>query len=202
MTNYSDKRIIIITGTPGVGKTEISKALSARLGASYANLEDIVRDENLVSETDKERRTPIVNVRRLSKRIKEIILSSPKDIVIEGHYAPDVVSSKIVSSVFVFRRDPEELEAEFQARGYDEKKTSENITSELLDVCLVNAIEKYGIEKVDEIDVTRMDTYEVVERVLMVINKWRKPRVGVVDWLGKLDKDGRLDKILSLLEKT
>ena len=194
--------MIIITGTPGVGKTEISKALSARLGASHANLGDIVRNENLVSKAEVEGESLIIDMRRLSKRIKEIILSSPKDIIIEGHYAPDVVSSNVISNVFVLRRDPEGLKAEFQARGYDEKKMSENITSEILDVCLVNAIEKYGIEVVDEIDVTRMSACEVIKRILMVLNMQRKPRVGFVDWLGRLDKDGRLDEILSLLEKT
>lgn len=138
---------------------------------------------------------------RLSKRIEEIIHNSLKDVIIEGHYASDAVPSSLVSHIIVLRRNPEELKAEFEARGYDERKVSENMATEILDVCLVNALEKYGLERVDEIDVTKMSVDDVVEEVSKLLDGRRKPRMGLVDWLSELDKDGRLDQILSLLSK-
>jgi adenylate kinase len=200
--NSLGKRVIIITGTPGVGKTVVSKAIAIRLGATYVSLTEIAKEEKLVLGVDEERRTLIVDIKKISKLVKEIILRSQIDIVIDGHYASDVVPSKLVSQIFVLRRDPEELKAEFETRGYDDRKIAENVTSEVLDVCLVDAVEKYGIEKVDEIDVTKKRTEDVIEEILEIINGQIKPRLETVDWLSKLDKDGRLDKILPLLSKT
>jgi adenylate kinase len=201
-SNSLGKRAIIITGTPGVGKTVVSKAIAIRLEATYVSLSDIAKEEKLVSGVDEERKTLIVNIKKISKLIKEIIRRSQRDIIIDGHYAPDVVPSNLVSQIFVLRRDPEELKAELEARGYDDRKVAENVTSEVLDVCLVEAIEKYGIEKVDELDVTKKRAEEVVEEILDVLDGRRKPRLETVDWLSRLDKDGRLDRILPLLSKT
>lgn len=167
----------------------------------YVSLTDIVKEEKLTLGFDEERGVLIADLGKLSKRVKEIIRSSSKDVVVEGHYASDVVPSRLVSYVFVLKRDPEELKAEFESRGYDEMKVLENMSSEILDVCLVNAIEKYGVERVDEIDVTKMNVLNVVDEILRVLNGQRKAKVGVVDWLSLLDKDGRLDKILALLGK-
>ena len=190
-----------MTGTPGVGKTSVAKALAAKLGALYLSVADIVRDEGLISGFDVKRKSPVGDVKRVSKRVKETVRSSKKDIIIEGHYASYVTPSSLVSYVFVLRRDPDALKAEFEARGYEEAKADENVASEILDVCLVDAIEKYGVEMVDEIDTTQRSVSDVVEEALMVLEGRRKPRVGVVDWLSKLDGDGRLDRILSQLSR-
>ncbi|MCJ7632976.1 adenylate kinase family protein [Candidatus Bathyarchaeota archaeon] len=200
--NNPKKKVIIITGTPGTGKTVVSNALATQLGVLHINLTELVHKENLVSEVDEERQTIIVDIRGLSKRVREIIYTSPQDVIIEGHYAPAVVPSTLVSNVFVLRRDPEKLKMEFEARGYDELKISENLNSEILDVCLVEAVEKYGLGQVDEIDVTAISINDVVEEIVRVLKGQRQRRVGTVDWLGKLDSEGRLDRILSLLSKT
>lgn len=199
--SYLNKKnkVIVITGTPGVGKTVVSKALATKLGALYISLGNLVKDEKLINDFDRTRGSIIADLKRLTKRIKEIIYNVETDVIIEGHYVQDVVPSSMVSHVFVLRRHPEKLKAEYEARGYHEKKILENLTSEILDVCLVSAIEKYGLERIDEINVAEMDTKDVVEEVLKVLDGRRKSKVGLVDWLSKLEQNGRLDEILDEL---
>jgi len=194
-------KIIVLTGTPGVGKTVVAKALASKLNAQYISLGNIVKEENLVLEVDEARDTIVVDLKKLSKRIKEILGKSMGCVVIEGHYAPDVVPESFAPYIFVLRRELGKLKAEFEARGYDERKISENLASEMLDVCLVNAVGKHGLERVDEIDVTDMRVKDVVDEILKALDGRKSFKIGVVDWFSKLEEDGRLDEILALLEK-
>lgn len=195
-------RIIVITGTPGVGKTTIAKALANKLKALYLSVGDLVRSENLILGVDRERQTLIADVKKLTKRIKSIILQASQDIIIEGHYASDVTPPNLVSYAFVLRRDPEDLKVKLKEKGFDENKILENVTSELLDVCLINTVKNYGAELVDEIDVSFMNVDRVTNEILTILRGQKKLKVGNIDWLGKFEKDGRLGKLLNQLSKS
>ena len=187
-------RAIIVTGTPGVGKTIVSKALTERLGVRYLGITDLVTKENLVLRVDSERNTIVADLRKLSDRIKEIVRTSPFDVVVDGHYASDVVSSDLVSYAFVLRMNPDTLRERLQARGYKTDKVLENVASEVLGVCLFDALERFGVTKVDEIDVTHKAVEEVVEEIIAVLTGRVEAGVGKVDWLGKLEKEHRLSE--------
>jgi len=195
------QRVIIITGTPGVGKTAVSKALAEKLEALYVSLADLVEKENLALGVDRERNTAIADLDRLSARVNQIIGSTSLDVVVEGHYASDVISPDLVFYIFVLRIDPDRLEARLRARGSSDRQVLENVTSEVLDVCLIDAIKEYGLERVDEIDATNMSVQDVVFEVMKVLDGVRKCRSGVVDWFSRLEMEGRLDRFLTMLNK-
>ena len=190
-----------MTGTPGVGKTAISKILTEKLDALYINLADVVKTEKFILNEDTKRNTLVADLPKLSDKINHIIKNTFRDIVVDGHYAAYVVPSAIVTHVFVLRIDPDILIERLKARGYDEKKILENVAAEILDVCLVEAIKKYSIERVDEIDVTKKIVEDIVNDILSVITGQRRHNVGVVDWLGRLTEDGRLERIITILDK-
>lgn len=194
-------RVFVVTGTPGVGKTMVSKALAERLDAQYINLGALVKDENLIIGVDEKRETLVTDLDGLSARIQKIIDNSSKDIVVEGHYASDVILPDLTNHVFVLRRDPDDLLDILKERGYKDRKVHENIASEILDVCLINALEKYGPERVDEIDTTPMSVEEVVDELLNVISGRRKPKAGNVDWLKRLEKESRIEIFLNILSR-
>lgn len=184
-----------------MGKTTVSKVLTERLKGLYINLNDIVKEERLILNVDSERDTIVADLDKLRDKVSQIVGSTFLDVVVDGHYASDVVPSNMVSYAFVLRMEPYKLEERLRARGYDERKILENMASEILDICLVDAIREYGSERVDEIDVTKMRVENVVEDILKILGGLRKCRVGVVDWLDRLEKEGRLDKVLTILDK-
>lgn len=190
----------MVTGTPGVGKTSISRLLASKLDAVYISLAELVKQERLISGVDKARGTLIADTDKVSKRVKEIIKNSECDVIVDGHYAVDVVPTKAVHMVFVLRRDPSELKSVMENRGFKERKLWENLAAEILDVCLWDAVSACGSEKVCEIDVSSKRIEEVVEDVLSMLEERKKCRVGIVDWLGKLEGEGRLHEFLKLLE--
>ena len=104
--------------------------------------------------------------------------------------------TKHVSTVFVLRRDPRQLKAVLELRGYDTKKVWENLTAEILDVCLYDALSVYGSDKVCEIDLSDKTVETVVEEASQMIEKKRDCKKGIVDWLKKLENDGQLEEFL------
>jgi adenylate kinase len=194
-------RVIVITGTPGVGKTTISKALATKLRALYLSVGDLVKTENLILGVDVERQTLIADLKKLRERINSIIFSSSQDVIVDGHYASDVTSRNLVSYAFVLRRDPDDLKIKLKEKGFKELKILENVTSELLDVCLIDTVNNYGTELVNEIDVSFMTIDGVINEILTILKGKKTVKVENVDWLSKLEKNGRLGKLLNQIGK-
>ena len=186
------KKIILVTGAPGVGKTTISNKLASQLDACCISITELVKKENLITNIDEERKTLIADTKKVEKRLQDIISKTEGNIVIEGHYVVDVVPKKQVNTVFVLRRDPHELKNVLEKRKYPEKKVWENLAAEILDVCLLDALSACGANKVCEIDVSDKTVEAVVEDIIQVLEKKQEYRSGTVDWLGKLENEGRL----------
>ena len=193
------KRVILVTGTPCVGKTSVARLLTSKLDALYINLTELATHENLISGKDEERDSIIVDENRMRRKIREIIEGCDQnDIVIDGHYAVSIVPKKFVTYVFVLRRDPVELRKFMEQCGFSGHKLWENLASEILDVCLVDALNVHGKEKVCELDVTSKSVEEVISEILDVLGGHKKCRVGIVDWLGKLENEGLLEEFLKI----
>jgi adenylate kinase len=191
------RRVILVTGTPGVGKTSVSRLLAFKIGAKLVILGELVKRENLIIGVDDQRETLIVDTVEVLTRLKKTIADSHRDVIVDGHYSVDVVPSDNVHLVFVLRRDPDELRRLMENRGFSEAKIQENISAEILDVCLWNAVKACGVDKVCEIDVSGKSAEEVCGEAVSVLEGKRNPSVGIVDWLGKLDREGRLHEFFT-----
>ena len=192
-----NKRVILITGTPAVGKTTLAKKLATQLNAQYINLTELSEKEHLALEKDKQRDTTIIDEVKMRRTLKTIITKTEADIVIDGHYAAAVTPKTLVTHVFVLRRNPMELREFMRQRGYSEPKQNENLAAEILDVCLVEAIRTQK-GKVCELDVTGKTVEDTLDSVLAVLEGKRKCYVGCVDWLGMLEREGKVDEYLKL----
>ncbi|MGD9131148.1 MAG: adenylate kinase family protein [Candidatus Bathyarchaeota archaeon] len=189
-------KAILVTGTPGVGKTTVSHKLASKLDTPYIGITELVKKQQLITGIDENRQTLVADTKKVSKQLQQILAKTEGTIIIEGHYAVDVVPNKDVNTVFVLRRDPRELKNTLEKRGYQEKKLWENLAAEILDVCLWDALSACGADKVCEIDVSGKTVDAVVEEMTMVLEKKKECRHGMVDWLGKLENEGQLEEFL------
>ncbi|NIP67121.1 AAA family ATPase, partial [Candidatus Bathyarchaeota archaeon] len=135
---------MLVTGTPGVGKTAISRCLASRLNGRHIDLAQLIKREELISGVDENRETLIADVDKVSQRVQEIAQECKGDVIVDGHLAVDVVPVVEVHLVFVLRRHPEELKTFIEKRGFSERKLWENLAAEILDVCLFDAVEACG----------------------------------------------------------
>jgi len=74
----------------------------------------------------------------------------------------------------------------------------ENLASEILDVCLVEALREHETAKICELDITDKTVEKVVAEIMEILNGRKKCRVGCVDWLGMLETQGILNEYLKI----
>jgi adenylate kinase len=191
------RQVLVLTGTPGVGKTSVAILLAQRLKGVHINLSELVKSEGLSCGLDEERDTLIADSEEVSKRVDTVIARAKGYMIVEGHFAIDVVAKEDASKVFVLRRAPDELRKALMKRRFKESKVAENVAAEILDVCLFDAVKTYGEEKVCEVDVSGKAAEDVTEEVIAVVKGREKCHVGIVDWLTKLEMEGRLDQFLA-----
>jgi len=135
----------------------------------------------------------------MRRRIGKLVENCDKEnVVIDGHYAVNVVHKKLVTNVFVLRRYPVELRNFMESCGFSGRKLWENLAAEILDSCLIDALNVLGKEKVCELDTSGKSVEEIVGEILDVLNHCKKCRVGIVDWLGRLEAEGLLGEFLKI----
>jgi adenylate kinase len=192
-----NKRVILITGTPCVGKTTIAQQLTTRLNARYINLTEFAETHNLTMEKDAERGTIVINEQKMLKEMRQTLDVEEKPaVIVDGHFAAAVVPKDYVTRIFVLRRNPKELRGFMEKCGFQGNKLWENLASEILDVCLVEALQEHAKEKVCELDITGKTVDAVVDEILTVMNEDKKCAVGCVDWLGMLEREGIIDQYM------
>lgn len=191
-----DNRVILVTGTPAVGKTTVAKKLAKELKAQYVNLTAFANKEHIILEADEARKTAVIDEAKMRRKLKVLIGKAQTAVVIDGHYAAAVTPKAPITSVFVLRRNPVQLREFMRERGYSEAKQKENLEAEILDVCLVEALSKQKKGKVCELDVSDKTVDETLKEILEVLDGKRGCYVGCVDWLSMLERQGKTDEFL------
>ena len=190
------KNIILITGTPCTGKTTTAKQLTQKLNAQYINLTDFAKTYGLTLGEDKKRNTTIIDEQKMRQKLAQTIAETPNvNIIIDGHYAAAVTPAELTTHVFVLRKNPKELKQNMEKCGFTDQKLWENLSAEILDSCLIEALQTQE-GKVCELDITGKTVEENVAEIMAVLEKRKPCYSGIVDWLGMLEREGLTDQYL------
>ena len=189
------RNVIIVTGTPGTGKTALSRALAKALGARYINLTQFVFERKLHSGIDRERRTKIMDLARTRSSLRRELRAVTGPVVVDTHTPEGIVPREMVRQVFVLRCHPKVLEARLRAKKWKAKKIRENVLAEIVDSCLTAAVKQYGWRKVIQLDTSMRSVRPSVGMVRMAILGKPSRRIKV-NWLARLEKEGLLDRYL------
>ncbi len=138
---------IIITGTPGVGKTTVAKLLAKKTHLKYVSANDYLKKHNGIKHH-------VADLKKLNN-LKKIMG------IIEGHLCCEV---KLYKKIFVLRLDPKILQKRLEKRKYSRKKIYDNVLSEILDYCLIVSEKKY--DKVIQINCTGKTPEKIAKEIL------------------------------------
>lgn len=175
--------LVVVTGTPGVGKSTIAQLLASRLDALHIDLSRLIVEERLIAEQDSLRETQIADIEKTIARVNQLLEHEQRTVIVGGHFASDIMVEHDVKYVFILRRDPWELKRELESRDYGSRKVWENVMAEVLGVCLSDAVSAFGELRLSEIDVTRLAPEEVVQLMVSVVDSGVPIGIGKVDWL-------------------
>jgi len=165
--------VLLLTGTPGTGKTEVARAVSARLpGFDVVELNRLVGDDYLYVEDG----SKVVDLEALGEKVRSLVQGSA---IIEGHLSHLL---DVGSLVVVLRTHPRELKERLERKGFTGGKLWENLEAEAIDVCLIESLERH--KRVYEVDTTSRSAAEVAEHVLEILEgRGNDFKPGRVDWL-------------------
>ncbi|WP_394348590.1 adenylate kinase family protein [Halonotius roseus] len=167
---------LVVTGTPGTGKTTATEQLAADTDAEIIHLNDAIREFELYSERDADRDSLVTDLDAVREHLGEWRG------ILESHLAHHVDADRVV----VLRCEPSILEDRLRDRGDSDAKAQENAESEALDVVLSEAVENHGEGAVYEVDTTDREPSAVAAEIAAVRNGDREPGVGAVDFTGYL----------------
>ncbi len=135
--------IIIITGTPGTGKTSYAKKLAASKGYAYIDGNEIIKKYKLSEGYDEKNKCDIVNTDTFNAQLISIIVAARKarkSLIIDSHLS-HYISPKYVDKCIVMRcSNLNELKKRLQTRKYNTQKIKDNLEAEIMESCLQDAI--------------------------------------------------------------
>ncbi|KAF2719874.1 P-loop containing nucleoside triphosphate hydrolase protein [Polychaeton citri CBS 116435] len=172
---------IIITGTPGVGKSTLSSDLASRTGLHHLSITDIVKQHSIgtaSTDPDDPRTTDLDEA--AEDRILDCVENDLEDggQIIDWH-SSEIFPVKMIDLVVVVRCDNTVLYDRLKKRGYGEKKIEGNLDCEIMEECLREAQEAYDEEMIVQLRSEKVeDVDENLDRLEQWVKNWEKHNGG------------------------
>jgi adenylate kinase len=139
---------LCVSGTPGTGKTTIARHLATRFGVPHIDISSMVHQMGWIIDVEEAREH----------------VDALKEGIIDAHYAELFEGAPIL----VVRCPPQLLQARLMERRYSIDKVRENIMAEMVDSCLIAAMEEKGRESTFEIEnIDRDHALRRAERIVL-----------------------------------
>eukprot|EP01138_Halocafeteria_seosinensis_P005242 gb/GECG01005359.1/.p1 GENE.gb/GECG01005359.1/~~gb/GECG01005359.1/.p1 ORF type:complete len:197 (+),score=43.19 gb/GECG01005359.1/:1-591(+) len=172
---------ILVTGTPGTGKSTLCDLLQENIGFQTINVGKLIQENNYHSGRDEDFDSYV-----LDEDSEDKLLDEMEDMLKEGgkvveFHASQLFPERWFDLVVVLRTDNTELYDRLVKREYSEKKIKENIEAEILQICEDEARENYKPEVV--VSLTSNEV-EDLEAAADRIEQW------TADWLNKKKQTG------------
>ncbi|XP_012277074.1 adenylate kinase isoenzyme 6 [Orussus abietinus] len=162
---------ILVTGTPGVGKSLLCQELAGKTGLIWLDVSKIAVENKCLEEFDEVYQCPVLD--------EDKLLDGMEDLMSEGgnivdYHGADFFPERWFDIVFVLRTDNTILYDRLAARGYSGKKLEDNIDCEIFQTILEEARESYREEIVHELQSnTPEELHENVNRICQWLQQWK-----------------------------
>ena len=154
---------ILISGTPGVGKTSFTTLLQSRIldeknyQMKNINLGNIVNENKLYKEWNDEFNVPVFDDDMICDYLEPIIEEG--GCLLDFHSA-GFIPEDWIDLIVLLRCNNTELYDRLKERGYNEKKITENIECEIMEVTADDVKENFDNEKIIELKSEVIDDME------------------------------------------
>ena len=162
---------ILITGTPGTGKTETSRQAAEKIGFRHINVGDLIKQHECHEGKDEEFDSYIVDDDKILD-VMEPLMEEGGNIV--DFHSVELFPERWFDLILVLRADTNQLFDRLAERGYTEKKRDENVECEIMQIVLDEARASYDHDIITELQSNTVEDLEGnVERVSMWFQNWK-----------------------------
>lgn len=165
---------LIITGTPGCGKSSHAANLVSQLKKPYQHfsISDIAKERKFIESYDERLDTSVVDEDKLLDSLEPDLEKG--GILVDWHCC-DIFPERLIDLVVVLRTDNNILYDRLKKRGYNENKMQENLDCEIMEVIMQEARESYIPEIVIELNSNNAEEMdENVDRLIAWAENWKK----------------------------
>ena len=157
---------LMITGTPGTGKTDISKVLAKVLKLELINEKQFALKKG-IGEWDTLENELEIPIKKLERELN-LELMHKKNVIVEGHL---LCETKLkVDYAILLRIHPEVLETRLESRGYSMPKVQDNVFAEGIDYCKKHLEKIYPKSKIIEVNASK-SVKETAKEIISELEK-------------------------------
>lgn len=166
-------KTLLVTGTPGTGKSLLAQKLTAVLIAAGhrvlgINLSELIKKEQLYDEYDPRLDTYLIDDRRVRKYVQKNLASQENyDFCILETHTVSAVPRDVVNLVVVLSCRTDVIYDRLVARGYSKAKVDENVECEIMRIVLEEAHEHFPHSSILEVSSnTEEDLQDNIESII------------------------------------
>ena len=163
---------ILITGTPGTGKTTTAEMVAELTDLRHVNIGQIVDERGLHDGRDEEYDCWLINEDAVVDELESEISAGGN--IVDFHTC-DFFPERWFDLVVVLRTDNTVLFDRLKGKGYRQNKIQENIECEIMQVVLDEAHDSYSKEIIVELTSDTFDQLESnAQRIRQWVTNWKK----------------------------
>jgi adenylate kinase len=163
---------ILITGTPGTGKTTLSEMVAASRNMIHIDVSKLVKEKHLHDGYLEEFDSYELNEDKVCDELEPIMGEGH---VVVDYHSSDFFPERWFHLVVVLRTNNTILYDRLEKRGYKANKITENIECEIMEVVLQEALDSYKSEVIMVLD---SNTVEDMENNVLKIQEWIDNHLG------------------------
>lgn len=161
---------ILVTGTPGVGKSTLCQKLSEITGLQWLEISKIAKDNNCLEEYDEVYQCPVLDEDKLLDGLEDVMCKGGN---IVDYHSCEFFPERWFDVVFVLRADNTTLYDRLTSRGYTGKKLEDNIDCEIFQTILEEAKNSYNVNIVHELNNVNPDELnDNINRICIWLQQW------------------------------
>ncbi|XP_052184408.1 adenylate kinase isoenzyme 6 homolog isoform X2 [Diospyros lotus] len=168
MSQSRKKPNILVTGTPGTGKTTTASALVEATSLRHINIGDLVRERNLHDGWDDQLDCHIINEDLVCDELEEMMEEGGN---IVDYHGCDFFPERWFDCVVVLQTENSVLYDRLTKRGYTGAKLTNNMECEIFQVLLEEAKNSYSEDIVVPL---RSDTIDDMDRNVATLTDWAR----------------------------
>lgn len=133
---------ILVTGTPGVGKTTFSSCISKKFKIPHIEISKYIEENNLYEEYSEVYKSLLFDDKTVKESLEKHVLGR-ESYIIDTHSC-GMVEEAAFDLVFLLTAPIEVLYKRLKERGYDEDKIKENVECEIFGVVREEVEDLFG----------------------------------------------------------